>query len=402
MDALDQLADAMRLPTFGTKAMSQAKVVAEDDGTFTLEAVAQTETVDRDGEVILAVAMEKALPAFLENGPVLFGHNPRLDYEYVPPIGHVVAGSVREGVTTMTMRLQRSSPVAKSIAEKRRIGIPVGTSIGYITEDEDKPFLTGQTGRTITALELLELSFTPMQSNRTSRVKRAAMTAGSQRLAIDFPAEEWSAAEAKAVLADCGLDPGEPWDLLLSEKDVREFSPLCADAMTAKGLKAISAAAIRDLRPEGKPGDPGFFTRCLQSEAAQRADNPEAFCAWLHHQILGTWPGEHRGIFRFFVKSARPGRIVVSAKPQQREIFPPLTFREDTDLGLGLHQLDAALAYVERAGQPLSGTKLAAASALAERLAKVLGHEADTEHAERLLAEARRNSNSILAALGRT
>jgi hypothetical protein len=41
--------------------------------------------------------------------------------------------------------------------------------------------------------------------------------------------------------------------------------------------------------------DPGFFEHCMKDIAPKSGvSDPEAFCAWLHQQVLGTWPGEHR------------------------------------------------------------------------------------------------------------
>ena len=40
--------------------------------------------------------------------------------------------------------------------------------------------------------------------------------------------------------------------------------------------------------------DPGFFTRCMDSDAASRVDDPKSFCAWLHNEVLGYYPSEHK------------------------------------------------------------------------------------------------------------
>lgn len=37
----------------------------------------------------------------------------------------------------------------------------------------------------------------------------------------------------------------------------------------------------------------GSFTRCVeQLQGKEGIDNPEALCAWMHHEATGNWPAE--------------------------------------------------------------------------------------------------------------
>jgi hypothetical protein len=78
---------------------------------------------------------------------------------------------------------------------------------------------------------------------------------------------------------------------------VRALCPACADEMVEKGLRHLPLVTLTD---EGrallamKVQDPGFMEHCLESIAPETdAEDPEAFCAWLHEQLTGIWPGEH-------------------------------------------------------------------------------------------------------------
>jgi len=69
--------------------------------------------------------------------------------------------------------------------------------------------------------------------------------------------------------------------------------------MEAAGLASLAVRQLSlPLRKAivGKWSDPGFFQHCMDTivPKAQPSD-PESFCAWLHNELTGIWPGEHRG-----------------------------------------------------------------------------------------------------------
>ena len=68
-----------------------------------------------------------------------------------------------------------------------------------------------------------------------------------------------------------------------------------------------------------KQKDPGLFTYCMnwvkrhpESGIGERGKDksPEQFCAWMHKQVTGKWPGEHRKKKK--KKSELAGKVVVA------------------------------------------------------------------------------------------
>lgn len=93
--------------------------------------------------------------------------------------------------------------------------------------------------------------------------------------------------------------------VLLTREQVGQLCPSCADRMLQKGLRAVWfevpteewETAVRKASAESYEGgeDGGFFTHCMEEIAPKaNVDNPAAFCAWLHHKLLGRWPAEDK------------------------------------------------------------------------------------------------------------
>lgn len=79
-----------------------------------------------------------------------------------------------------------------------------------------------------------------------------------------------------------------------------KLCPSCGDKFRELGVSTVTFQAGTEVSQKlcdaiGGAQDPGFFTKCMDSSAADNAADPEAFCAWLHKQCTGIWPGEHRG-----------------------------------------------------------------------------------------------------------
>lgn len=82
----------------------------------------------------------------------------------------------------------------------------------------------------------------------------------------------------------------------VSVESIEEVCPSCAKALRARGIKAI---AVKQMSPEALAGmcdkfgaDEGFFTRCTESSFGGEISDVDSFCAWLHHECIGKWPGE--------------------------------------------------------------------------------------------------------------
>ncbi len=86
-------------------------------------------------------------------------------------------------------------------------------------------------------------------------------------------------------------------DSLGLHKDADKLDRL-ARTVTAKGnLKVLMDKYWK------KQKDPGLFTYCMKwvdrhPESGigekKKGKSPEQFCAWMHHEVTGKWPGEHK------------------------------------------------------------------------------------------------------------
>jgi hypothetical protein len=87
---------------------------------------------------------------------------------------------------------------------------------------------------------------------------------------------------------------------------IEQFCPACAKAMRERGWTGISLDVLlgRKQMPEqllqglceSLGDDPGIFTACMEKDFGDLdPGDKESFCAWLHHECTGMWPGEHRG-----------------------------------------------------------------------------------------------------------
>lgn len=68
-------------------------------------------------------------------------------------------------------------------------------------------------------------------------------------------------------------------------------------ALTAEQMKAIQAMAEKQGNVQALIDTwdewAGSFTACVGAlEGKEGIDNPQALCAWLHHEATGEWPAE--------------------------------------------------------------------------------------------------------------
>lgn len=89
----------------------------------------------------------------------------------------------------------------------------------------------------------------------------------------------------------------------VDREDVARICPPCAEKMRARGIQKIAAEALFDRLAEinlpqktidalcEKWKDPGFFDSCMEWAADKGLG--EGFCAALHKECEGIWPGEH-------------------------------------------------------------------------------------------------------------
>lgn len=114
------------------------------------------------------------------------------------------------------------------------------------------------------------------------------------------PSEEDAQRQIAAIHANEGA---KAEGLTISAHDMESICPDCAAKMKAQNIASITLKALKAMPEQLLRGlcdkmgaDPGLFTRCMgQSFGAFDPAEKERFCAWLHHECLGEWPGEHRG-----------------------------------------------------------------------------------------------------------
>ncbi|MDE1145630.1 MAG: HK97 family phage prohead protease [Azospirillaceae bacterium] len=127
------------------------KVEEGADGTLTVEGIATTETVDGDGEVVVADAVKAALPDFLRlgTGPLREMHQP------------LAAGRVDAASVGSDRRTRITATVVDPVAiRKVKAGVYKGFSIGGKVTARDP-----DDRNTITALRLTEISLVDRPAN---------------------------------------------------------------------------------------------------------------------------------------------------------------------------------------------------------------------------------------------
>lgn len=88
----------------------------------------------------------------------------------------------------------------------------------------------------------------------------------------------------------------------VTREEIAKICPSCGEKMEKMGFAALYLGpdTIKQMPDQLMQGlcdrygsDEGFFTRCNDNPPSE-ADDPESFCAWLHEQCTGQWPGEGR------------------------------------------------------------------------------------------------------------
>jgi HK97 family phage prohead protease len=158
---LDRLKTAATLEHMALKATT----VATDRGEFT--AVISTEAVDRENDVVEPAAMVSALQAWTLTGkrvPLHWSHSPRPE----DIVGHIDPATVKEanGEVIASGWIDQSTDRGAHVWRLAK-STTLGFSFGYIvTASTDRP----DGGRTITGLDVFEVSATSAPMNNGTRV----------------------------------------------------------------------------------------------------------------------------------------------------------------------------------------------------------------------------------------
>ena len=144
-----------------------AKTDSINEKEQSLVAVASTNGIDRDGEIIEAKAFENALSLFRKNPVVLWAHD-----HSKPPI----AKSLQEKITDDGLIFQpqfAKTTFAKEIWSLFKNGFLNAFSIGFIPKEYEYEEINGKKVRKFTEVELLEISAVPVPSNAAALAVRS-------------------------------------------------------------------------------------------------------------------------------------------------------------------------------------------------------------------------------------
>lgn len=133
-------------------------------GDSAIEIVASDESVDRDGDVIIASGWDCA--NWLKSGSLIYGHDPS---EPENVIGKAESAEVKDGklVVSCTIAAPGTSPMHDCIRALLEQKILRGVSVGFRSNDYE-PNQSG--GLNYKSAELIEVSLTPVPANPNAMV----------------------------------------------------------------------------------------------------------------------------------------------------------------------------------------------------------------------------------------
>jgi HK97 family phage prohead protease len=139
----------------------------------TIDVIASTPDLDRDGEVILPSAFARSIASFKANPVILAGHQHRLSTGESPVIGAAIPETIKinDRELSFTMRFaptKNGNEHWTLYSEKFQNSF----SVGFIPNKWEDRTIEGKSVRHYTDVELLEVSAVPVPSN-ASAVSRA-------------------------------------------------------------------------------------------------------------------------------------------------------------------------------------------------------------------------------------
>lgn len=230
----------------------KATAVATDQGLF--EAVISTESVDREKDVVSADAMVAALRKW--NRPIPLSWNHGLKAEEI--FGHVDPQSARNvnGEVVISGRVDLESAVGGE-AWRSFKNRTVGFSFGYLIPDGGSSKRAGG-GRSITALDIFEITATPAPMNNDTRVLGTKQVDSEADDATETPEQAVrDAIEELQEFIAAEQDEGDTEDVATARRLVAGLQDLLdaessepADADDGKALKAEWSTAYVNQLPD--------------------------------------------------------------------------------------------------------------------------------------------------------
>jgi HK97 family phage prohead protease len=148
------------------------KVAGEESGKRTIIAAASSETIDRDGEIILASAIKAAMPEFMKNPVILAAHSHRLDSGNSPVVGKVIR-FWGEGKKTLIEVEFADTSLGLEYYNLYQGKFQKAFSIGFRSLKGERRLIDSKDVYVHTAIELFEISAVAVPANPDALSKAA-------------------------------------------------------------------------------------------------------------------------------------------------------------------------------------------------------------------------------------
>ncbi len=174
MDDFTQLAQGRTKGETGleSKEIQALRIKSIDADKRQITAIASTETLDRDNEIIELAAFKRATPAYMKNAVVLAYHQHRLADGRSPVVGFCVKAWVDKKAFYITVQFADTTlglEYWKLYSEK----IQKAFSVGFKVIASDFKTIEGRRVNVITEIDLFEISCVPVGANPDALSKAA-------------------------------------------------------------------------------------------------------------------------------------------------------------------------------------------------------------------------------------
>lgn len=129
-----------------------------------ITAIASTESLDRDGEIILPSAFKNSLPAYMKNPVILACHHHRLQDGKSPVVGKAVRAWIEKKSLFVIIEFAETE-LAKEYWHLYSNKYQRALSVGFRPKQWEDELRGGQRVRVYKEVELLEISCVPIGSN---------------------------------------------------------------------------------------------------------------------------------------------------------------------------------------------------------------------------------------------
>ncbi len=153
------------------------EVKGGDAGTRTIESIASTPAIDRDGEIISIEALKAALPGYLRNPVILASHTHKTGNGDSPVVGKCIAARVDSQGLHVTIEFA-DTDLGQQYWKLYQDKFQRAFSIGFMPIRSEEQTVNGKRVRVFTEIELLEISCVPVPANRDALSKAAKRKAG--------------------------------------------------------------------------------------------------------------------------------------------------------------------------------------------------------------------------------